>query len=168
MKVGQALLLTLDRVVKGLRRRLRGFYYSRVLKSMGTGSQICGGVLIAGAQNVSFGDRVSVNDRVIIQSCEGAEVTVGNHVTLSYGVQLITGGLIIGDDGAVHGHHEAKPITLADSAWIGAGAIILPGITVGRGAIVAAGSVVTQDVEPFTLVGGAPAKLIRRIHGKDK
>ena len=162
------MLLTLERVLKGLRRRLRGLYYSRILRSMGTGSQICGGVLIAGADNVSLGDRVSVNDGVIIQSCEGAGISVGNDVTLSYGVKLITGGLVIGNDGAVRGYHEAKPITLGDSAWIGAGAIILPGITVGRGAIVAAGSVVTRDVEPFTVVGGSPAKLIRRIHGKDE
>jgi acetyltransferase-like isoleucine patch superfamily enzyme len=55
---------------------------------------------------------------------------------------------------------EIAPIRIADGAWIGGGAIVLPGVTVGQGAVVAAGSVVTKDVEPFTIVAGVPTMVI--------
>ena len=57
----------------------------------------------------------------------------------------------------------SRPIVVEDEVWIGIGAIITQGVTIGRGAVVAAGAVVNEDVEPFTLVGGIPAKLIKRI-----
>jgi acetyltransferase-like isoleucine patch superfamily enzyme len=54
-----------------------------------------------------------------------------------------------------------KKITIEKDVWIGAQAIILPGVKVGEGAIVAAGAVVTKDVPPFAMVGGVPARVIR-------
>lgn len=162
MKFYQHILLTVERLMRGIRRRMRNLYYSKVLKSMGKGCQICDNVLITGAENVRLGQYVSVNDGVIIQSCEGCEISIGDQVTLSYGAKLITGGLIIGTGGASHGIHLSKPIIVESSVWIGAGAILLPGICVGTGAIVAAGSVVTRNVEPHTTVGGVPAKAIHR------
>jgi nodulation protein L len=56
-----------------------------------------------------------------------------------------------------------KPVRLKRNCWIGAGATILPGITVGENAVVAAGAVVTKDVEDNTVVGGYPAKIIKHI-----
>lgn len=56
-----------------------------------------------------------------------------------------------------------KPVRVCTNAWIGAGATILPGVTVGENAVVAAGAVVTKDVAPNTIVGGNPAKFIKEI-----
>ena len=53
------------------------------------------------------------------------------------------------------------PITIEDDVWLGAGATVVGGVTIGRGSIVAAGSVVTRDVEPFSVVAGVPATLVR-------
>lgn len=58
---------------------------------------------------------------------------------------------------------KSAPVSIEDDAWLGTGIIILPGVTVGRGAVIAAGAVVTRDVEPFTVVAGTPAKLVRRL-----
>lgn len=58
---------------------------------------------------------------------------------------------------------ERRPVAIEDDVWIGAKATILPGVRVGRGAIVAAGAVVVKDVAPFTLVAGVPARLIREL-----
>ena len=56
-----------------------------------------------------------------------------------------------------------KPIHIEDKVWLGANVTILQGVTIGEGAIAAAGAVVTKDVEPKTVVGGIPAKLIKRL-----
>ncbi len=55
-----------------------------------------------------------------------------------------------------------KPITIKDNVWIATDAIILPGVTIGEGAVVAAGAVVSKDVEPWTVVGGNPARFIKK------
>lgn len=57
----------------------------------------------------------------------------------------------------------SAPVTIKDDVWIGCGSIILKGVTIGEGAVVGAGSVVTKDVPPYTMVGGNPAKAIKRI-----
>jgi acetyltransferase-like isoleucine patch superfamily enzyme len=56
-----------------------------------------------------------------------------------------------------------KAVVIGDDCWIGANAVILPGVTIGEHCVVAAGAVVTKDVEPNTVVGGVPAKVIRKI-----
>lgn len=58
---------------------------------------------------------------------------------------------------------QSAPIKICDKVWIGFNTIILKGVTIGEGAVVAAGSVVTKDVEPYTIVGGNPAKIIKKI-----
>ena len=58
---------------------------------------------------------------------------------------------------------DPKPVRIGDGAWLASRAVVLPGVTVGEGAIVAAGAVVTRSVEPHTLVGGVPARLIRHL-----
>lgn len=59
-----------------------------------------------------------------------------------------------------------KPVTVADHVWIGSGAIILPGVSIGYGAVVGAGAIVTRDVSPLTVVAGNPARPIRQIQAR--
>ncbi|MOA44598.1 Maltose O-acetyltransferase [compost metagenome] len=104
-------------------------------------------------------------------------VTIGPGTTIDQGVRLDgRGGLTIGSGVSVapdvyllSADHDPQstdfagrtaPVTIEDQAWIGTRAMVLPGVTVGRGAVVAAGAVVTRDVAPYTIVGGVPARLI--------
>lgn len=96
---------------------------------------------------------------------DNAPVTIGNRVLVGPDVCICTGTHPTdwqGRQGA-SGTSFAHPIHIEDHCWIGARAVIMPGVRIGRGSTVAAGAVVTSDVEPECLVGGVPAKLIRRL-----
>ena len=130
---------------------------------MGKGCQVCKNVEIFGPQNVSLGDQVILNDGVILQSCEGA----AHHHRQQHQHRLWRRdtdrriGFLASRN---HEVHVSAPVVIdRRRRRIGARAIILPGVTVGEWAGVAAGSVVTQDVEPDTLVFGIPARAIRRF-----
>ena len=88
-----------------------------------------------------------------------APITLGDNVTVSQGVKLCTAGHDI-----ISRTMELtyKPIIISVNSWVAGWSIILPGVTIGEGAVVAAGSVVTKDVEPWTVVGGNPAKFIKK------
>jgi acetyltransferase-like isoleucine patch superfamily enzyme len=92
-------------------------------------------------------------------------IIIGGHVFIGPEVMLITGGHEIGKPTYRLGPLSPQPILIEEGVWLGARCTILPGITIGRGAVVAAGAVVTKDVAPNTLVGGTPAKLIRDLEG---
>ena len=84
---------------------------------------------------------------------------IGNNVDIAGYCILVTGTHDIND---VKFKGGFKPIVIGDNVWVGTGSIILAGVHIGKGAVVAAGSVVTKDVEAFTVVGGVPAKEIKK------
>ena len=86
-------------------------------------------------------------------------ISIEDDVLIAANVQLISNNHDLHDRALL----VCKPVRICRNAWIGAGATILPGVMVGENAVVAAGAVVTKDVEPNTIVGGNPARLIRRI-----
>jgi acetyltransferase-like isoleucine patch superfamily enzyme len=92
-------------------------------------------------------------------------VTIGHRVYTSPMVQLLAVNHVFDDPDRPFAEQgiTATGITIEDDVWIGSGAIVTDGVTIGRGSIVAAGSVVTRDVEPRTLVAGAPARAIRPV-----
>jgi len=95
----------------------------------------------------------------------GAEVVIGDRVNIGHDVMIITVDHEIGEAVRRAGWSEVAPVVIEDGAWIGSRATILPGVRVGAGAVVAAGAVVTQDVPSHTLVGGVPARELRRLIG---
>jgi maltose O-acetyltransferase len=93
-------------------------------------------------------------------------VTIGDHVSIGHEVLFLTTSHRIGGRERRAGRLVSAPITVGDGAWIGARSIVLPGVDIGAGAVIAAGSVVQQDVPAQSLVGGAPAKpMINRLPG---
>lgn len=111
----------------------------------------------------------------------GKNITIGNHVFFNSGCKFQDQGGITIDDGALLGHNvvlatlnhcmipeqranlEPAPIHIGKNVWIGANAMVLPGVTIGDGAVVAAGAIVTKDVPANTIVGGIPAKKIKNV-----
>lgn len=105
--------------------------------------------------NVSIGNNSVINRDVYLDGRVG--VIIGNNVNVSFQVCILS---------LHHDHNDpmfsavGAPVTIHDHAWIGARATILPGVTIGTGAVVAAGAVVTKDVGEFEVVGGVPARRI--------
>ena len=93
-------------------------------------------------------------------------VTIGERVSIGHEVLFLTTSHLIGGREQRAGKLVSGRITVGDGAWIGARSIVLPGVHIGAGAVVAAGAVVQQDVPVNSLVGGAPARpIIARLPG---
>lgn len=107
------------------------------------------------------------------------QMNIGQHVFVNHSLTCMAAGGITIDDGVMIGpnvrivtdNHDftnrmvlrCKPVHICRNVWIGVGAIILPGVTIGENAVIAAGAVVTKDVAPNTIVGGNPAKFIKNL-----
>ncbi len=107
------------------------------------------------ARKLKIGEKTVINRNCLLDSRSG--ITIGNRVSISPDVHLITGSHDVNSPGF---KYLGKPIVIEDYVWIGSRATIMQGVTIGKGAVVATGAVVTKDVQPFTIVGGIPAKEI--------
>jgi maltose O-acetyltransferase len=112
-------------------------------------------------RNTYLGVGVYLNFSCII--IDNNEVHIGDHTMIGPAVQIYTAAHPLEAGPRVDGWEIAKPVRLEESVWIGGGAILLPGICVGRNAVVGAGAVVTRDVPANTVVAGNPARVIREI-----
>ena len=88
---------------------------------------------------------------------------IGHHVMIGPAVQIYTAAHPIQAEARIRGWEVTKPIVIEDKVWLGGGAILLPGVQIGRNAVVGAGAVVTRSVPANTVVAGNPARVIREI-----
>lgn len=121
-------------------------------------------VTIYAPEKLELGDQVDIGEFTHIRANGGvrlgSRVLIASHVVITsraHPVALPRYGIV-----------EDAPVVIEDDVWIGAGAIVLPGVTVGQGAIVAAGAVVTRSVQPHTIVAGVPARLIEHVSTTDR
>jgi len=132
-------------------------------------------------QGAKVGKSITYYPGIRINPC--VKIKLGDHVDLAWGVIITTGGGVeIGDRTLVgyrtmissanhiipakpekifHSGHFPEKVVIGNDVWIGGNCVITAGVKIGEGAVVAAGSVVTKDVEAFTIVGGVPAKFIK-------
>lgn len=116
-------------------------------------------------KNITLGDHVYIGPGAYISSIK--KIHIGNKVLIAPGVSMIGGDHNVTQMGRfMYDVHEKLPgndleIVVEDDVWIGANATILKGVTIGRGAVVAAGSLVNKDVPPYAIAGGVPAKVLR-------
>ena len=155
-------------------------------RSFGDGVQIGRGVLWKHPETFDIGSGVFIGDQAVLQGRFDGRCVVGDHVWIGPQSYFDARDLVIEDSvgwgpgarvlGSMHTglpadvpiiqtDLEIKPVRIRAWADIGVSAVVMPGVTVGRGAIVGAGAVVTTDVEPFTIVTGVPARFQRRREG---
>lgn len=148
---------------------LRHPLYRLLLARLGPGSMIDYQCYFRYPWKISIGAATSIN-----RGCEfygsmmdgSARIRVGDHVALGPRVRVLSAG---------HDYREldlpdtSASVEIGNHVWVGAGSTILPGVTIGEGAVVAAASVVTRDVPPYTVVAGCPARVLkqRKLHGHD-
>ena len=110
-------------------------------------------------EKLECGDQVDVGEFTHIRANGG--IRIGSRVLIAANVTITTRQHPVALPR--WGITSDAPIVIEDDVWIGAGAIVLPGVTIGRGAVIAAGAVVTADVPPFTVAGGVPARTIKQV-----
>ena len=108
-------------------------------------------------ENISIGENTSINRRCYLDSRGGLKI--GNNVSISPEVNLITAQH---DMNSVDFKFITSKVEIKDFVWIGTRAIILPGVTLGKGCVVAAGAVVTKSFPDYSVIGGVPAKIISK------
>lgn len=141
---------------------IRRAYISKVLHVMpnDANSKFENGIYISDAKKLKIGNYVRINEHVFLQG----EISIGDFVMIAPYTAIYTNAHEHGDvrtPMVQQGDTATKKVTICNNAWLGRNVVVLPGITVGEGAVVGANSVVTKDVAPFTIVGGVPAKLIK-------
>lgn len=150
---------------------MRSLCVSKFLK-FGENSEFRAGAYAVCCSKISLGDRVFIRPGCMLFADprnDGAGITIENDVMLGSGVHIYVHNHKF-DDPSIpiidQGHYQSEPVLLEQGSWIGAGTVILPGVTIGRNAVIGAGSVVIHDVPAYTVASGNPAKILLRL--KDK
>lgn len=140
---------------------LRSAIFKLLLKSFGKSSTIDYGTYIRYPTHVRIGEHTMINRGCRLLASfhyKNVEIAIGNHVAVAPEVCFLAAGH---DYTKLNLPDTAGSIIVGDYVWIGARSIILQGVTIGEGAVVAAGSVVTKDVPAYSVVGGCPARVIK-------
>ena len=136
---------------------LRRWYLKMLGMQIGKGSFVAKRTFCINPNLVRLGDYSHVNRGCVLDARGG--ISVGNSVSISHEVCLMTGSHDMDSPDFLG---IFKPIVIDDYAWIGVRAVVLQGVRIGKGAVVCAGAVVTKDVNDYEVVGGVPAKVIRK------
>lgn len=141
---------------------LRRAFYRFVGMQIGVGSSIHMKLTLYNPSGISIGEDTIIGEKCTLDG--RAKLTIGNHVDIASEVMIYNSEHDVNDPkfGAI-----VAPVTIEDYVFIGPRAIVLPGVTIHKGAVVGAGAVVTKDVESNTIVGGVPAKAIGERQSKN-
>ncbi len=136
-------------------------YGIKHLGACGRNTNIRPSASLANAPNIFLGENVHVQRHVFIWAGAQSKITIGDNTIIGPGSFITSDNHGVKKDQLIRNQSGSeKDVQIGSDVWLGAYSIILPGVTIGTGAVVAAGSVVTKDVAPYTIVAGVPAKKI--------
>ena len=119
-----------------------------------------------GGKNVHLGDGVYANfNLMMVDDCE---IYIGDHVMIGPNVVLATGTHPVNPELRYKQAQYNLPIHIEENVWIGAGSVILPGITIGKNSVIGAGSIVTKDIPANVVAAGNPCRILREIGERDR
>lgn len=144
--------------------KMRGVFYGLFLKKVGNNFMVEANVLIGGMNNIEVGNNIWIGFGCVLNGSGG--ISIGNNVLIAQGVKIYSESHKYNDPNLdiMFQPTVKKPVVIEDGSWLCADCIILPGVRVGKHAVVAAGSVVTKDIPPYTVYGGVPAKFIKNTN----
>ncbi|MDO5697419.1 MAG: acyltransferase [Dermatophilus congolensis] len=148
-------------------RAARNLACRGLFEHLGRGTNIDAGTYFASGVRIRLGDRSGIGAESIVLG----SVHIGDDVMIGPRCVLLTEEHAFSDTERpmnTQGMLPDKPIVIEDDVWLGVGVTVLPGVRIGRGAIVAAGAVVTHDVPPLAIVGGVPAKQLKTRGGEPR
>jgi maltose O-acetyltransferase len=135
-------------------------------------AEIGEGTVIRSPFFCDYGDGIRIGARTFVNfNCsmlDGAPITVGDECLLASGVQLITATHPIDPAPRRAAREQALPVTIGNGVWLGAGAIVCPGVTIGENTVVGAGSIVTKDLPAGVVAYGNPARVAREVGDGDR
>jgi acetyltransferase-like isoleucine patch superfamily enzyme len=137
-------------------RTMRALYLGQWLKALGKGTGVQMGCRFLNGRKVELGDRNVINFGCLFDGRK-FRITTGSDVSIGPEASILTLGH---DPQSPDFADRGGDVVIGDRVWIGYRAIILPGVTIGEGAVVAAGAVVTRDIEAYTIVAGSPARKV--------
>lgn len=143
-------------VMKIPSRRIRRWYLKHIGVKLADGVSVLRNVTLMCPQNVEIGRNSVINSNVLLDG-RGAKVIISHNVDIARECLIWT--MDHDPDSPTHSS-RSREVVVEDHVWIASRAIILPGVHIGRGSIVASGAVVTKNVPPLSIVGGVPAKVI--------
>lgn len=111
--------------------------------------------------NIEIGDNFYTNHNCTI--LDGAKVTIGNNVFIGPNCVITTAGHPLDSLKRAQGLEFAYPIVIEDDVWLGANVIVMPGVTIGKGAVIGAGSIVTKNIPPYVVAYGNPCQVQKRL-----
>ncbi|HDX8366499.1 TPA: sugar O-acetyltransferase [Aeromonas dhakensis] len=130
----------------------------QIVGELAQGAFICPPLYCTYGRHIHLGERSYINMGATL--LDNAPIRIGAEVMIGPNVQIYTAAHALDADERIQGVETALPVTIEDRVWIGGGAILLPGVTIGREAIVGAGAVVTKDVPAGARVAGNPAHVL--------
>jgi maltose O-acetyltransferase len=141
----------------------RGVLLNELFAAFGAGSDIRPPLYCDYGYNVRVGARTFANFGLV--ALDVAPIVIGDDVQIGPNVQLLTATHPVEAGARLAKWESGRPITIADNVWLGGGAIVLAGVTIGENSVIGAGAVVTRDIPPDTVAVGNPARAIRQLQG---